>query len=155
MYTTTVCFLLRGAAPQEVLLGYKKRGFGAGKITGIGGRVETGETILAAACRELAEEIGVAVDEPHLQAMGAVTFYFPQRHTWNQRVHIFVVTEWRGEPRESEEIRPVWHSIDALPIARMWDDSRYWLPQVLAGQPIQAQITFADDCATVQAAKIA
>jgi len=31
----------------------------------------------------------------------------------------------------------------------MWDDSRYWLPQILADQPLQAQITYADDNATV------
>jgi hypothetical protein len=31
----------------------------------------------------------------------------------------------------------------------MWDDARYWLPRVLAGQHVEAAITFADDCATV------
>jgi hypothetical protein len=31
----------------------------------------------------------------------------------------------------------------------MWDDARYWLPRVLAGQHVEATITFADDCATV------
>jgi len=35
----------------EILLGYKKRGFGAGKWNGFGGKVETGETIEAAAKR--------------------------------------------------------------------------------------------------------
>src|SRR6266487_2966131 len=45
MRNMTVCFLLRATSPHEVLLGYKKRGFGAGKFAGIGGRVEAGETI--------------------------------------------------------------------------------------------------------------
>jgi hypothetical protein len=33
----------------------------------------------------------------------------------------------------------------------MWDDARYWLPVVLAGQRVRANITFAADCATVAA----
>ena len=35
----------------KLLLGYKKRGFGTGKINGFGGKVEQGETIMAAAIR--------------------------------------------------------------------------------------------------------
>ena len=35
----------------EILLGYKKRGFGAGKWNGFGGKVEAGETIEEAAER--------------------------------------------------------------------------------------------------------
>jgi len=32
----------------------------------------------------------------------------------------------------------------------MWDDARYWLPLVLAGQRVRAVITFGSDCATVE-----
>ena len=31
----------------------------------------------------------------------------------------------------------------------MWDDAKYWLPLVLAGEHVDVLITFADDCATV------
>ena len=43
----------------KLLLGLKKRGFGLGKINGIGGKVEEGESVEAAAVRETFEEIGV------------------------------------------------------------------------------------------------
>ncbi|MEM4548010.1 MAG: NUDIX domain-containing protein, partial [Thermofilaceae archaeon] len=36
-----LCFLLRDG---EVLLIRKKKGFGAGKLVGVGGRIEPGET---------------------------------------------------------------------------------------------------------------
>ena len=46
----------------RVLLGMKKRGFGAGKWNGFGGKVETGETITEAAVREVKEECGYIVN---------------------------------------------------------------------------------------------
>ncbi len=47
-----MCFLVRGNLPEEILLGVKRVGFGAGKITGFGGKVEDGETVAMAAIRE-------------------------------------------------------------------------------------------------------
>jgi 8-oxo-dGTP pyrophosphatase MutT (NUDIX family) len=49
----TLCFLIRGNPPTEILLGFKKAGFGAGKYAGISGKVEPGETTAMAAAREL------------------------------------------------------------------------------------------------------
>src|ERR1043165_611084 len=51
-----LCFVIRG---RKILLIRKKRGLGAGKFNGPGGRIEDGETPLASAIRETEEEIGV------------------------------------------------------------------------------------------------
>ncbi len=51
-----LCFVIRDG---QILLIRKKRGLGAGKINGPGGRLEKGETALASAIRETQEEIGV------------------------------------------------------------------------------------------------
>lgn len=150
MPNMTLCFLIRHSAHTEVLLGYKKRGFGLGKLAGIGGKVELDETIVAAACRELHEEIGVTATEADLQPMGSLTFRFPSQPAWEQVVYVFVVTSWQGTPQESDEMRPAWYAIDAIPFAQMWDDNRYWLPRILAGQALHAEFTFAADNATVQ-----
>ncbi len=53
MKDATLCFLLRDKPPASVLQEFKKRGFGAGKWAGICGRIEEGELIAAAACREV------------------------------------------------------------------------------------------------------
>jgi 8-oxo-dGTP diphosphatase/2-hydroxy-dATP diphosphatase len=44
----TLAFLRRSS---QILLGYKKRGFGQGLWNGFGGKVQNGETIVAAARR--------------------------------------------------------------------------------------------------------
>lgn len=145
----TLCFLLRGTPPTAVLLGYKKRGFGMGKLAGIGGRVEPGEEVVAAACREVFEEIGVIIPQELMHNAGSIFFEFPHRPAWSQPVHLFTATEWSGEPAESEEMRPAWFAIDAMPFAQMWDDARYWLPQLIAGETLRLTISYGDDNATV------
>lgn len=45
------CVFLRDPGGKKILLGYKKRGFGAQKWNGLGGKVEPNETILEGAKR--------------------------------------------------------------------------------------------------------
>jgi 8-oxo-dGTP diphosphatase len=151
MKDATLCFLLRGAPTPSILLGYKKRGFGMGKWAGIGGRIEEGESVAAAACREVFEEIGVTLGQGDLQPRGLITFYFPYRPAWTQSVYLFVATEWRGEPAESEEMRPAWFAADALPYDQMWDDARYWLAQLIGGETLHLLITMGEDNERVSA----
>ena len=51
---------------NRVLLGMKKRGFGAGKWNGFGGKLEPGETVVEAAAREVQEECGLTVNTTDL-----------------------------------------------------------------------------------------
>ena len=46
---------------SSLLLGLKKRGFGAGKWNGFGGKPESGESVRAAAIREMHEESGLSL----------------------------------------------------------------------------------------------
>ena len=66
----------------EILLIRKKRGLGAGKINGPGGRVEPDETILDCAIREVQEELLVEMrwTEELLRSNGAVRKEYGGRH---------------------------------------------------------------------------
>lgn len=149
MRGATVCILVRGDPPDQVLLGFKKAGFAAGKYNGIGGKVEPGETVIGAAVREMEEEIGVKVAEENLSHMGHFTFLFPAKPAWNQVVHAFLVRNWQGEPRESAEMAPAWFAVNEIPYERMWQDNAHWLPRVLAGEQVRARYIYGEDNETI------
>lgn len=149
MKHATLCFILDGTPPRRILLGRKKRGFGEGKLNGFGGKIEPGETIRAAAVREIEEESRLVVPMESLQAAGTVTFRFPYEPRFDHHVHVFLTTQWRGRPLETAEMAPEWFSLEAIPYNRMWNDDAYWLPEVLSGNTIQADFSFAKDNETV------
>ncbi len=125
----------------EVLLIYKKRGLGAGKINGPGGRIEPGETPVEAAIRETREEVGVDVDRPVEHAR----LHFAFRDGYTLTVYVFVSRRFSGAARETDEAVPFWVSLDAIPYRRMWADDELWLPDVLAGRYVEGRFIFDED----------
>jgi 8-oxo-dGTP diphosphatase len=147
----TLCFLIR-AAPQgaEVLLGLKKKGFGTGKIVGIGGHLEPGESPAQAVCREVSEEVGIVVRPADLIPAGTVEFVFPAKQgTWDMFATIFLARIFSGEAIESDEIAPEWHPAGTLPQERMWADAQHWLPAMLAGDRLAVRVVLNTDNETV------
>ena len=145
----TLCFLIVGDPPQEILLGLKKVGFGKGKYGGVGGKIVDGETAVHAAIRELEEETSIRVHEDDLVRMAHLTFLFPYKPEWSQVVHVFLARSWTVEAVESREIVPSWFQADEIPFEQMWADCRHWLPPVLAGQRTRAWFSFGVDNETI------
>lgn len=126
---------------SAVLLAVKKRGFGAGRWNGLGGKVRSGESIEKAAVRELREEVGVMADSASLEPAGVLDFTFERTGTaW--RMHIFRLRQWKGEPHESEEMRPAWHPLTAVPFDEMWPADRHWMPAVLVGCAVEGKFHY-------------
>lgn len=144
MRQDTLLFLLDDDT-QEILLAMKKRGFGVGKLNGVGGKVGKGETVEAAAVREAQEEVGVKIQEKDLVKVGELKFYFKDKPEWSINCHVFFTRAWTGEPAESEEMAPEWFDRTSLPFDRMWVDDKYWLPMVLRGDYVQAEFNFNND----------
>jgi 8-oxo-dGTP diphosphatase/2-hydroxy-dATP diphosphatase len=135
----TLCLVVKDG---RVLLGMKKRGFGAGRWNGFGGKVQEGETIADAAIREMKEESGV--DVRNLEEVGMLEFVFPDNSQIHE-VHIYTTTQFEGEPAESEEMRPRWFAFGEVPYEDMWPDDQFWLPKVLVGKKIQGRFEFGPD----------
>ncbi|HEU4668326.1 MAG TPA: 8-oxo-dGTP diphosphatase [Arthrobacter sp.] len=141
-----LCFLLREVdGVSQVLLGLKKTGFGRGKIVGIGGHVEAGETDAEAVIREVREEADVRLRHEDLRDAGVVRFVFPARPEWDMDTRLFTAESWEGDPTESAEIAPAWFDAAALPADRMWQDADHWLPVVLEGGRVNVVVTMDND----------
>jgi ADP-ribose pyrophosphatase YjhB (NUDIX family) len=138
----TLLFLRRD---DEILLAMKKRGFGVGKWNGVGGKVQEGESVIAAAIREAHEEIGVRILERHLQRVANIDFTFEEKPEWSIHCHTFITHVWEGHPIESEEMAPQWFHLEQIPFHAMWVDDAHWLPLVLAGKRLQGAFHFTND----------
>lgn len=133
--TATLLFVRRD---DELLMIRKKRGLGAGKVNGPGGRLEPGEAPLEAAIRETQEELRTT--PTGVCEVGQLSFQFVDGLSIH--CHVFTATGHEGEPTETDEAIPLWIRTDAVPYDEMWEDDRHWLPLVLAGQTFRGRFLF-------------
>jgi 8-oxo-dGTP diphosphatase/2-hydroxy-dATP diphosphatase len=132
----TLCIIRKDS---KILLGMKKREFGAGFWNGFGGKVKKGESIEEAAKRETKEEIGVVPLD--LKKMGILKFQFKGEPEILE-VHVFSCTNFEGEIKETEEMAPEWFKIEEIPFDQMWPDDKYWLPLLLEGKNFRGNFYF-------------
>jgi|SRR3989344_8997674 len=125
----------------NVLLGMKKRGFGAGRWNGFGGKVAPEETIEDAAKREMQEEAGIELKK--FDKVGVIEFEF-QGNPEILEVHIFRSDDFSGEPIESEEMKPQWFHVDEIPFKYMWPDDIHWMPLFLSGKKFKGKFLFGE-----------
>ena len=137
--TGTLVYVTAGT---RVLLIHKRRGHGAGKVNAPGGHVEVGESPVACARRETLEEVCVRCGPLQL---GAVLRFHDVAGGGDMLAYAYTAAAFTGEPAETAEAIPFWAEREALPFDRMWAADRLWLPLVLAGQRVDAELVFAGD----------
>jgi 8-oxo-dGTP diphosphatase len=125
----------------RILLIRKKRGLGAGKINGPGGRIGPGETPLECAIREVREEL--CVTPVGVRCCGELSFQFLDGLSLHG--YVFTASDCEGEPRETEEATPLWTPIGKIPYDEMWADDRLWVPLMLAGTRFEGRFLFDGD----------
>jgi 8-oxo-dGTP diphosphatase len=134
----TLCFVLKDG---KILLIEKKRGLGAGKVNGPGGRLEKGETAEQAAIRETQEEVGIT--PTGVEWAGELRFQF--KDGYSLHCTVYRASGWSGELVETEEAKPFWSRTDAIPYERMWADDVHWMPKFLAGEKFHGWFEFDQD----------
>lgn len=131
----TLMFVVSGG---QILLIEKKRGFGAGKVNGPGGKIDPGETPLECAVRETHEELCITVKNP--VKLGELWFAMSDHP--DLLCHVFRADEFEGTPTETDEAVPLWTPLDAIPYTRMWADDRFWLPLLIQGKTFVGRFMF-------------
>ena len=134
----TLLFVVRGG---QVLLIRKKRGLGAGKINGPGGKLDPGETPEECAVRETEEEL--CVKATGVSEVGRLSFQFVDG--MRLYCHVFRADGCLGEAQETEEAIPRWTPVDAIPFEEMWADDREWFHLLMARRRFQGYFDFDDD----------
>jgi 8-oxo-dGTP diphosphatase len=125
----------------RILLIRKKRGLGAGKVNGPGGKIESGETALESAIREVHEEVGLRAESPREVAHLRFQFVDGLRlEAW-----VYFSEHWSGEPVETEEAIPFWCDEAQIPYGEMWADDALWLPLALQGKYVELWALFDGD----------
>ncbi|HMP72745.1 MAG TPA: 8-oxo-dGTP diphosphatase [Kiritimatiellia bacterium] len=127
--------------PERILLIEKKRGLGAGKINGPGGRIDPGETPQQGAIRECQEEL--CITPGGVRKAGELWFQFT--NGYSLRGHVFRADHFEGVPTETDEAKPLWTPLNDIPYHRMWADDRIWIPLMLKEQPFEGRFLFDDD----------
>lgn len=131
----TLMFIVRG---ENILLILKKRGLGAGKINGPGGKIDPGESPLECVIRECCEELEITPINP--RKVGELRFMMSDCP--DIMCHVFTAAEFTGTPTETAEAAPLWFPVGEIPYAKMWEDDRHWLPLLLAGRRFSGKFIF-------------
>lgn len=134
----TILFIVKDG---QILLIEKKRGLGAGKINGPGGKIDFGETALAAAIRETEEELCITPLAP--RKLGELRFSMSDCP--DILCHVYRADDFTGTPTETDEASPVWTPLDQIPYHRMWEDDQHWLPLLLNDQSFLGRFVFESD----------
>lgn len=134
----TLLFVVRDG---RILLIHKKKGLGAGKINGPGGRVDPGESPWQAAIREVEEEL--SIHPLGVTAAGMLRFQFLDGY--RLLGYVFRATDYRGNATETDEAVPLWFPVDSLPYSRMWADDPLWMPHLLACRLFEGYFVFDGD----------
>jgi|SRR3989344_8237995 len=141
---TTLCLIHQH---PQILLGMKKRRFGAGRWNGYGGKVMEGESIEKSLFREIKEEAGIDIIEP--EKVGFLEFIFTNTGEIIE-AHLFRVNKFSGELVETEEMKPKWFHVDEIPFKDMWPDDIHWMPLFLKGKKFKGKFSFGEGDAILE-----
>lgn len=142
MREATLCFLV---SRERVRLAEMLGGPFAGVLNGYGGGLEpTDNDILSATLRELSEESGVQGRAQDLHKAAVVDSYRYKENEWRKmRVFVSLLPRWIGIPSASSEMGPPEeYTPEELPLERMMLGDRLWLPRLLKGARLHAEIWY-------------
>lgn len=136
----TLCYIIKSG---KVLLINKKKGLGAGRWNGPGGKVEGKESPDEAVGREVYEEVRIVPEWP--KKVGMLDFWFGEGNAPAWTVHVYVANDYDGFEKETAEAAPKWFSVSKIPYAEMWPSDQIWMPLMLQGKKFSGKFYFDEE----------
>jgi 8-oxo-dGTP diphosphatase len=139
MQIATLGIILDGGG---VLLAEKKKGdVGTGILSGPGGKLDPGESLVECLVRETDEEWGIRLLPEGIEKVAFVIFYAAGVPDFG--VHIYRACGFEGVLGETNDARkPESFSLDSLPYDRMFDGDRHWFLRAAKGPPFCANVFY-------------
>lgn len=115
---------------KERQLQREREQLGVGLYNGFGGLQKPGELIEVTAKRETLAESGLEVLEQRRCGLVLIQHSYKDVEV---ELHFFLVTEFQGTARETDEMIPKWFPWGEFPYDQMWPNDRYTLLLFLFG----------------------
>ena len=133
----TLGFLVKDG---KVWLAVKTRNIGKDRWNGYGGGIEPEDkSVLYCLKREILKECEVEIDDKSTEEVALIDFHNTKSdgEIFVCKVHVFIIKEWTGIPKESEEMAtPTEFEMNNLPFDKMMLADREWLPIILTGKKL-------------------
>jgi len=126
MILATLCYVKRGGKTLMLHRIKRESDMHHGKWNGLGGKMNPGESPEECVIREVREESGLEIRNPHLHGM--ITFpKFNDLDDWY--AFVFTAGKFEGEPwTECDEGRLEWIEDSKVPELPLWEGDRIFLP---------------------------
>jgi 8-oxo-dGTP diphosphatase len=141
MILASLCYLQHNG--HTLMLHRTKRAgdIHAGKWNGLGGKFEAGESPEECVRREVREESGLEIRNPHLCGL----LMFPAFKGDDWYVFVFTAREFSGELHENEEGYLKWIPDAKLESLPLWPSDHIFLPWINQGRFFSARFIYTGD----------
>lgn len=142
MILATLCYVKHSGKTLMVHRNKKPNDIHEGKWNGLGGKFEAGETPEMCIMREVQEEAGLLIQNPHL--CGLLTFPNFKGNDWY--VFVFTANKFEGELlASSPEGNLEWIADEELTNLNLWESDHIFLPWIEAGKFFSAKFDYAGE----------
>jgi 8-oxo-dGTP diphosphatase len=141
MILATLCYIRHDGKTLMVHRSKKANDAHQGKWNGLGGKFEAGETPEMCIRREVQEEAGLVIQNPHLHGL----LMFPNFRGVDWYVFVFTATEFSGELIDSPEGKLEWIPDEQLAGLNRWESDHIFLPWIDEGKFFSAKFEYEGD----------
>jgi len=124
MILATLCYIKQDDHTLMVYRNKKPNDMHEGKWNGLGGKFEPGESPEECVKREVLEESGLQIRNPHMHGL----LMFPEFKGDDWYVFVFTASEFSGELIDSPEGKLEWIPDEKLTSLNLWESDHIFFP---------------------------